>query len=174
MQITKCAPEDFSAIFDLYDKAVEFQKTKSQKHWQKFDESLIEKEIRENRLWKILEGEEIACIFTIAHSDPLIWGEKSDEPALYIHRIVTNPLFRGRGYVKTIIEWAKEYGLRLGKKFIRIDTWGDNQKLNNYYLGCGFTFVGTVTPQETDKLPKHYKGISLSLFEISIESANHR
>lgn len=169
MRITECAPEDIRAIFDLYDKAVEFQKTKSQKHWQKFDESLIEKEISENRLWKILEGEEIACIFTIAHSDPLIWGNRADEePALYIHRIVTNPMFRGRGYVKTIIQWAKEYGLRLGKKFIRIDTWGDNQKLNDYYLGCGFTFIKTVTPQETNKLPKHYDGISLSLFEIRI------
>jgi GNAT superfamily N-acetyltransferase len=169
MQITECAPDDFGAILELYDKAVEFQKTKFHKHWLKFDEALIEKEIRENRLWKILEGEEIACIFSIAYSDPLIWGERADESALYIHRIVTNPLFRGRSYVKTIIEWAKGYGLRLGKKFIRIDTWGDNQKLNDYYLGCGFTFIGTVTPQDTDKLPKHYAGISLSLFEIEIE-----
>lgn len=174
MQITKCAPKDFRTIFDLYDKAVEFQKTKFQKHWQKFDESLIEKEIRGNRLWKILEDSEIACIFTIAHSDPLIWGEKANEPALYIHRIVTNPMFRGRGYVKAIIEWAKEFCRNSGKKFIRIDTWGDNQKLNDYYLGCGFTFKGTVTPQETDKLPKHYDGISLSLFEIKIESEDHR
>jgi hypothetical protein len=53
MQITECAPEDIRAIFDLYDQAVDFQKTESQKHWQKFDESLIEKEISENRLLKI-------------------------------------------------------------------------------------------------------------------------
>lgn len=169
MQITECTPEDFKAVFDLYDKAVEFQKTKSDKHWQNFDESLIEKEISENRLWKIIEKEDIACIFTIAHSDPLIWGERPTEPALYIHRIVTNPSFRGRRYVNTIIDWAKEYGLRLGKKFIRIDTWADNQKLNDYYLNCGFTFTGTVKPQVSNELPKHYDGISLSLFEIRIE-----
>lgn len=170
MQITECAPKDTKAVFDLYDKAVEFQKTKSQKHWLKFDESLIEKEIRESRLWKILEGKDIACIFSIADSDPLIWGGDSDEPALYIHRIVTNPVFRGQGYTKVIIEWAKEYSRNSGKRFIRIDTWADNQKLNDYYRNCGFTFIRTVTPQDTGKLPKHYACISLSLLEIRIES----
>jgi GNAT superfamily N-acetyltransferase len=170
MQITACAPEDSKAVFDLYDKAVEFQKTKSRKYWQGFDESLIETEIRENRLWKILEGKDIACIFSVADSDTLIWGEDSVEPALYIHRIVTNHLFRGRGYTKAIIEWAKQYCRNSGKRFIRIDTWADNQNLNDYYRKCGFAFIRTVTPQDTGKLPKHYNGINLSLFEISIES----
>ncbi|MDQ6787968.1 MAG: GNAT family N-acetyltransferase [Acidobacteriota bacterium] len=170
MQITPCAPEEIQTIFDLYDKAIEFQKTKSDKHWQTFDELLIGNEIRENRLWKIIEGKEIACIFSIAYSDPLIWGKEFDEPSLYIHRIVTNPLFRGRGYVKVIIEWAKEFSKISEKKFIRIDTWGDNQKLNDYYQSCGFSFIRTVTPQDTGKLPKHYAHISLSLFEIRINS----
>jgi ribosomal protein S18 acetylase RimI-like enzyme len=170
MQITPCVFEDKKAVFDLYDKAVKFQKTKSDKHWQGFEQSLVEKEIRENRLWKILEDKEIACIFSIAYSDPLIWGDKSDEPSLYIHRIVTNPLFRGRGYVKLIIEWAKEFSCNSGKKFIRIDTWADNQKLNDYYQSCGFTLIKTVTPQDTGKLPKHYAHINLNLFEIRINS----
>ena len=169
MRITECAAEDINTIFDLYDKASEFQKTKSEKFWQKFDESLIKTEIRENRLWKILEEDEIACIFSIAHSDPLIWGEKAGERSLYIHRIVTNPLFRGLGYVKKIIEWAQEFSRKFGKKFIRIDTWSDNQKLIDYYQNCGFNFIRTVTPQNTDKLPKHYAGINLSLLEIEVQ-----
>lgn len=170
MQFVNADLEDIEAIFDLYDKAVEFQKTKSDKHWKGFDTALVENEIREKRLWKIVTGGgSIACIFSVAYSDPLIWGEKSSEPSLYIHRIVTNPLFRGRGFVKIIFAWAKEYGRKLGKKFIRMDTWADNQKLIDYYVESGFTFLGITTPGASKELPVHYEGISLSLFEFSLD-----
>ncbi len=129
MQINNAISQDIETIFKLYDQAIEFQKTVFDKHWQGFERSLIEREISENRLWKIVEMGEIACIFSIAFSDSLIWSEKDDEPSLYIHRIVTNPLFRKRGQVKAIVEWTKDYGSQLGKKFIRMDTWGDNLKL---------------------------------------------
>ena len=51
-----------------------------------------------------------------------------------------------------------------------MDTWGDNQKLIDYYQDCGFKFLGVTTPEISDALPKHYVGISLSLFEIDIRS----
>ena len=49
-----------------------------------------------------------------------------------------------------------------------MDTWGDNRKLIDYYTNCGFEFLGVVTPDEIEKLPKHYEGITLSLFEMEI------
>jgi GNAT superfamily N-acetyltransferase len=169
MQIVNSTPEDIKTIFELYDKAMEYQKLVFHKHWQPFDPLLIQQEIGENRLWKIMVDGSVACIFSIAYSDPLIWGQRDSEPALYIHRIVTNPLFRGQGYVRIIVEWAKEYGQRIGKKYLRMDTWGDNQKLIDYYIDCGFVFVEIITPTNTALLPKHYDGINLSLFEIALE-----
>lgn len=47
-----------------------------------------------------------------------------------------------------------------------MDTWADNEKLLEYYTACGFDYVGVVTMDKTEGLPKHYEGISLSLFEI--------
>jgi ribosomal protein S18 acetylase RimI-like enzyme len=169
MQIVTSNPGDIKTIFELYDQAREFQKKVFHKQWQEFDSTLINQEIEEDRLWKIMLDGSVACIFSVAYSDPLIWGQRDSEPALYIHRIVTNPLFRGQGYVKIIVEWAKEYGRRIGKKYIRMDTWGDNQKLIDYYMKCGFAFVDIITPTNTAVLPKHYEGISLSLFEIALE-----
>ena len=173
MQIVNANLNDAPAIFELYDKAIEFQKTKSDKYWEGFDAALVENEIRENRLWKIVidDDSDIACVFTVAYSDPQIWGAKSSEPAMYVHRIVTNPLYRGRGFVKIIVEWAKEHARYTEKKFIRMDTWGDNQKLIDYYTSCGFTFLGLTTPANTKEMPKHYyDGISLGLFELSLDN----
>ena len=174
MQIVNANLNDATTIFDLYDKAIEFQKTKFDKYWLGFDIALVEKEIAENRLWKIVTRDEIACIFSVAFSDPLLWGEREDSSAIYIHRIVTNPLFRGRGFAKIITDWAIKYGQSLGKKFVRMDTWADNQKLIDYYRGCGFAFLGTTTPARTKDLPKHYEGISLGLFEIALDDGSSR
>lgn len=161
--------DDFNEIVRLYDLAIEFQKTKFDKSWLPFDRKMINREIAEKRHWKILIEDKIACIYSITFEDPLIWKEKGFDPAIYIHRIVTNPEFRGRRFVPKITEWARGFARSTGKKFVRMDTWGDNQKLIDYYTGCGFEFLGTVTPTKTDEMPKHYEGITLGLFEIQID-----
>ena len=160
---------DLDEIFRLYDLAIEFQKRVFDKSWLPFERAFIETEIAEKRHWKITIDGEIGCIFSIAFIDPLIWKEKSADAAIYIHRIAVNPDFRGRKFVPAIVEWAKNYASSLGKKFVRMDTWDDNQKLIDYYTNCGFEFLGVVTLSETEKLPKHYEGISLSLFEMKID-----
>ncbi|MEO8648730.1 MAG: GNAT family N-acetyltransferase [Acidobacteriota bacterium] len=170
MNIVTADPSDVEHIFQLYDKAIEFQKQVFDKHWLGFEVKLVDREIAEGRLWKILEDGLIACIFSIAYEDPFIWGEDSSESAMYIHRIVTDPKFRGRGYVKTITEWAKDHARGKGFRFIRMDTWGDNLKLLEYYKSYGFQYLGNVSPQDSDTMPEHYRGITLSLFEIDLRS----
>jgi ribosomal protein S18 acetylase RimI-like enzyme len=172
MEIVNATSNDVGVIFDLYDKAIEFQKTVFDKSWLGFDRKLVETEITEARFWKIIDDDNVACIFSIAYSDPIIWGKYSHESAMYIHRIVTNPEFRGRGYVRSITEWAKTHAKEKGIRFVRLDTWGDNHKLINYYQDCGYRFIGLMRPEESPTLPKHYRGIDLSLFEIDLNAEN--
>jgi ribosomal protein S18 acetylase RimI-like enzyme len=168
MIIINSTVNDTAAIFTFYDYAIAYQKTKFNKHWQGFDAELVATEINENRQWKIIEGDTIVCIFAITFNDSVIWGEKANEPAIYIHRIVTHPNHRGKNYVKEIIVWAKKYCIENNKQFIRLDTWGDNENLINYYIACGFTFLGLSGEMDAINLPKHYSGINLSLFEIKV------
>ena len=172
MQIINCTMADMPLMLEFYDMARDYQKEKSTRHWQSFNPALIKKEIAEKRQWKILEKDKIVCIFMTAYDDPFIWGERNNDPAVYIHRIVTHPGWRGNNYTLRIIEWAKDHGRSLGKKFLRMDTWGDNPKLIDYYTKCGFNFLEIVTPETTSNLPAHYSCISLSLFEIRIDELN--
>ena len=166
MEIINSNAQDFDAIMHLYDLAVEYQKTKFNKHWKPFDTAMIKREIAENKQFKIIIDNQIAAIFAIAFEDPFIWNDI--EPSIFLHRIVTNPDFRGQNFVEKIADWAKDYGKKLGLKYIRMDTWGDNQSLIEYYQKCGFKFLGIITPKASDTLPLHYNSITLSLFEIKI------
>src|SRR5258708_31259877 len=100
MEIVNATHGDFETIFDLYNKAIAFQKTVFDKHWLGFDIELVNQEIEEGRLWKIVEDAQITCVYTVTYADPLIWKERSQNAAMYIHRIVTNPDFIGSVYAR--------------------------------------------------------------------------
>jgi DNA-binding MarR family transcriptional regulator/ribosomal protein S18 acetylase RimI-like enzyme len=167
IQFVNCQITDLPTIFGLYDQAIAYQKTVFHKQWLGFDQAMIEAEVRENRQWKGLVGGEVACIFAVSFSDAQFWGELDREPAIYLHRIVTNPAFRGGGYVRHIVDWAKPYARQLGKAYVRLDTWGDNQKLIDYYVAHGFAYLKTITLGQLVGLPKHYQG-TLALLQLPV------
>ena len=109
MTIQNSTIQDIDMIFDLYDAAIAFQKKVFYKAWEGFERDLIKLEIAENRQWKIMIDGEIACIFATTLSDEAIWGKKNAQPSIFIHRIVTNPMFKGNNFVLRIIDWAKDF-----------------------------------------------------------------
>ncbi len=168
MIIANSTSRDIDEIFRLYRLATDYQKTRISVCWPKFEESLIEREIKEKHQWKIIVEDSIACIFATTFNDPLIWEEKDKDPSVYIHRIATNPDYRGRNFVLHIVQWAKLFAKENKKQFIRMDTVGKNMGLIDYYQKCGFNFLGLFKLTNTKGLPQHYKNATVSLFEISL------
>ena len=105
MNICNSQIEDIDRIFELYEIATNFQNKKSMVTWPKFKRELVQKEISENRQWKLIIDQQIACVWATTDSDPQIWGAKNEAPSIYIHRISTNPNFRGRNLVKEIVNY---------------------------------------------------------------------
>src|SRR5258706_4770397 len=141
MKIENCVTKDITEIFRLYKIASEYQKSKQTVVvWPEFKKQLVETEIVENRQWKLIIDEEIACVWATAFSDEQIWEERNADAAIYIHRIATNPNFRGKNFISLIVEWAREYTKNKGKDFVRLDTLGNNTKLIEHYTNAGFQF----------------------------------
>lgn len=90
------------------------------------------------------------------------------DAAIYIHRIATNPRFRGNNFVKIIVEWARVYAKNKDKDFIRLDTLENNEKLIKYYVDAGFSFLDMFDLKNTNGLPGHYHNVPACLFEIKL------
>jgi GNAT superfamily N-acetyltransferase len=168
MEIQNATNKDIDEIFRLYKIATDFQKSKYIIHWPEFELDLVQTEISENRQWKIIIANKIACVWATTFSDPQIWEGRNTDPAVYIHRIATNPEFRGQNLVGHIVEWAKKYALRNEKRFIRMDTVGENPGLINYYKKCGFDFLGLLKLKNAVGLPAHYDNATVSLFQLEL------
>ena len=168
MIIQNSTIDDIDEIFRLYAIATDFQKTKFFVHWPEFKQELIETEIRESRQWKMMIDGGVACIWATTFSDPQIWGDRDRDPALYIHRIATNPDFRGNNFVTRIVEWAEQYARENDKSYIRMDTIGENMGLIEHYQKCGFEYLEYFKLDSIEGLPDHYALADACLFEIKL------
>ncbi|HEY5370942.1 MAG TPA: GNAT family N-acetyltransferase [Hanamia sp.] len=143
MRIVNSDLNDIPEIFRLYKLATDFQKIKfPDNQWSVFDKELITTEVIENRQFKLLIENKIACVWAITYSDAQIWENSENDNSIYIHRIATNPEFRGNNFVQAIVDWSKNYATEQNKQFIRMDTCGKNERLINHYKNCGFSYLG--------------------------------
>ena len=169
MKISISTSADIPQIFQLYNKAIDYQaKVFPESVWSGFEEDMVRNEVIENRQFKLTMDGKIACVWAIRYSDPQIWMDANTTDSIYIHRIATNPDFRGNNFVTAIVAWAKEFAKENHKKYIRMDTCGDNKRLINHYEKSGFSFLGMKRLKDTSHLPSHYNNAEVCFFEIEV------
>ncbi len=170
MTIMNSNLDDIPEIFRLYQLARDFQKIQFPENlWPEFDQDFIATEVIENRQFKIVIDNKIACIWAITYNDADIWEEKENNDAIYIHRIATNPEFRGNNFVQMIADWSKDFARKENKKFLRMDTCGQNDRLINHYKNCGFEFLGMKKLKDSSGLQAHYHNADVCFFEIELK-----
>ena len=169
MEIKNCVLSDADEILSLYQAARDLQTQRKSVIWPFFERAFIEKEIEEQRQWKLMVDDVIACNWAITFEDKEIWGAKDQNDSIYIHRIATKPGYRGNRSIDMIVEWAKQYAKQKGKQFIRLDTLGNNTRLIQHYTSAGFQFLGMFKLEDTSNLPGHYQNEpNCCLFELSL------
>jgi len=173
MEVRSCLPGDVDEILSLFEAARNLQTQKKSVVWPSFEKSFLAREIQEQRQWKIVSGNVMACNWAITFNDKEIWGVKDKNDSIYIHRICNHPTWRGNRYIDAIVAWSRHYANQKGKQFVRLDTLGNNAKLIQHYTSAGFEFLGMSKLTDTATLPRHYQDEpNCCLFEIDL-SASH-
>lgn len=163
---------DLSLIFGLFDQSIQYQETHGYPTWRNYDKNAIVKDIENKNQYKVVVDSKPAIVFSVCYSDKIIWRELEKGDALYLHRIVVNPAFKGKRLFGIILDWAIGHGKAKGLKSVRMDTWAANSMIIDYYKGFGFSFIENyVTPENAD-LPVHNRNLALALLEHKIPE-NH-
>lgn len=167
-QILHTAFTDTETVYWLFDEAIAYQQQKKYPVWNGYDKEVLRRDIENLLQYKIVMEGQIACIFSICYTDKLIWRERERGDALYLHRIVVNPHFKGQKHIAKIVEWAKHYARSRGLLYLRMDTWADNPSIINYYKSFGFEFVENFTTPNAPELPSQHRNLALALLEMQI------
>lgn len=106
----------------------------------------IEKSISAGTAWIARINNELAATFVLdTWANPDLWTpDEAAEPAMYIHRLIVNREYAGRGIGARILDWCSETAAKHGARLLRLDAWTTNPALHEYYLNQGFTHVRTL------------------------------
>jgi hypothetical protein len=170
MKILRSTSFSTSEFRAFWNAALAYQKAAQLPLWPSYPEGKIKDEIQSGLHFSVfLPDNVLAGYFSLALSDELIWEEKERGDAIYIHRMCVNPMCKGKNLTASVLAWAYGYVTGAGRKFIRMDTWGDNHRLVNYYVACGFRHIGNRRLGSVPDLPSHYSHANLALFENAVD-----
>ena len=170
VKIFNTTPNDLDIIFWLFEQAMELQGKNDYKVWEGIDKGALQKDIDEGLQYKIVKDNDILCIFSIQYNDPFIWRGRDQNDAIYLHRIVVNPNFKGQKQFQKVLNWAVQFAKRSNLKFVRMDTWADNKKIIDYYKSFGFEFIENYKTPNAVELPIQNRDLNVALLEIEVKS----
>ena len=159
---------DLSLIFNFFDQSIQYQEKHGYPAWRNYDKNAIIRDIENKNQYKVIVDSTTAIVFSVCYTDKVIWRDFEKGDAMYLHRIVVNPSFKGQKLFGIILDWAIKHGKQKGLASIRMDTWAANPNIVNYYKGYGFRFVENYTTPDSLELPIHNRKLALTLLEFKI------
>jgi ribosomal protein S18 acetylase RimI-like enzyme len=168
VNITNTDCRDLDSVLWLFEQAMILQGKNGYKVWNNIDRSGLEKDIADGLQYKITRSADIICIFSIQYNDPFIWRDRDQNDAIYLHRIVVHPDFKGQRQFEKVLNWTKDFAQRLNRPFIRMDTWADNKKIIDYYKSFGFELIENYTTPDTTELPIQNRKLDVALLELRL------
>jgi len=87
-------------------------------------------EIDRSRLLCIVDGDQVAGVFSVAYDDSALWGDRERGEHVYLHRLAKSADARIRELLDVVLTWARQHCRDLGRTGLRMDTWASNALLN--------------------------------------------
>jgi hypothetical protein len=165
LRVEQASPSDLAFARAAYDRAQATQQKLGVPTWPGFSDESILAEIREGRLFRIMDGSALAGVFTVAYEDDAIWGELERGAHIYLHRIARTEHRAASPLMQTIVSWSLAQCEAMGREGLRVDTWAENPAIIAYYRTMGFELIETRRMTADARLSPHYHGLELALLE---------
>ena len=108
----------------------------------------FEKDIERDELYVLIKNEVIVGTMVIStfmdeEYHAIKWLTPTDKN-LYIHRLAVHPDYQGRGFAQELMDFAENLGSANGYDSIRLDTFSQNQRNQNFYERRGYKRLGNI------------------------------
>ena len=168
--VTNTQLSDLPFIYWLFDEAIAYQQRNNYPVWPDYDKAVLKRDIENQRQFKVMIGDTLVGIFSICYTDKIVWRERDNGQAVYLHRIVVNPQQKGKKLFGNVLAWARQHAEEKGLTHIRMDTWADNPTIIAYYQRFGFRIVDYYTTPDSEALPVQQRGNDIVLLEYKINT----
>jgi GNAT superfamily N-acetyltransferase len=153
LTIERAKPEELGLVMEIVNEAAAWLHSRGiidqlPSPMSELVRNCTEREISKGEVYLTrLDNGDAVGVFRFEWSDPILWCD-DPEGGGYLHSFALRKIAHGHGIGKTMIAWAKEYVAECGKRFLRLDCWGENRALCKYYEELGFTFCGMIYDED--------------------------
>lgn len=139
---------ELESVFELINDRIKWMDNNGIEQWNKTDywgsypKQYYQDAVKSGTIFllKKQKGKRIVgAVVLITHDSR--WSD--DEPAIYIHNLVTAIDENGAG--KAILKFCEKYAISQNRKVLRLDCAEGNVKLNKYYELAGYRYIGSIT-----------------------------
>ena len=163
---------DLPFIYWLYEQAIGWQAQNNFNVWKGYDKEILDREMKEGLQHKLMIENNIALVFSAIYNDKYLWHERDQDDAVYVHRLVVNPGFRGKRLFGEVFNWLIADAKNRKRKYLRLDTWGDNPKMIAYYASFGYRFIKNYSSGNDLELPIPHRNLFFALMEYEIPGSH--
>lgn len=108
----------------------------------------FQQDIKRNELFVLTKEKNILGTIVISslmddEYKPIKWLTLNNKN-LYIHRLAVDPSYQGQGFAQQLMEFAENFGKKNGYISIRLDTFSQNNRNQNFYEHRGYNRLGSI------------------------------
>ncbi len=151
--IVQAQPANLAIITGILEEAASWIASLDIDQWQPGDfrqsanQSRIAQNINRGEAYLALYDKQVIGTITVQAGsaiDEELWGHERLHDALYVHRLVIQRKYAGKGIGSIFLRWAEQLAMDAGKPFLRLDCMAANTALCAYYERYGFMCRGII------------------------------
>jgi GNAT superfamily N-acetyltransferase len=147
VKITTATPADLQRLLDFRREAASWISALGSDQWSRpYPAERLLETINAGTVFMLRDGEQTAGTITLtSEAEEGLWSdEELSEPSMFVNKLTVSRAYAGRDLGGELLNWAGDRAYRGGAKWLRLDAWTTNVRLQRYYLAQGFQYVRTV------------------------------
>ncbi|MEV5144292.1 GNAT family N-acetyltransferase [Streptomyces sp. NPDC052727] len=147
MRITSATPADLDQLLNFRREAAEWISKLGSDQWSRpYPADRLLATIEAGTVFMLRDGVRTAGTITLTpDAEEGLWSvEELGEPSMFVNKLTVAREYAGRELGSRLLDWAGDRAYRAGAKWLRLDAWTTNERLQRYYLDEGFQYVRTV------------------------------
>ena len=152
MQTRLANRDDLPSLMSIVRRVVPLMHSQGNFQWDDTypNETVFLADIDNKHLWVAeIDGTVAAVVALTTDPEPDYIQADWDihQPALVVHRLAVDPVFRGAGLARTLLLKAEEVALAQNLFVVRTDTNTENQATQRLFPSLGYRFAGEISLQ---------------------------
>ena len=147
MRITTATPADLEQLLTFRTEAASWISKLGSDQWRRpYPADRLLATIEDGTVFMLRDGERTAGTITLTpDAEEGLWSEEElAEPSMFVNKLTISRDYAGRNLGGRLLDWAGDRAYRAAARWLRLDAWTTNERLQRYYLDQGFQYVRTV------------------------------